>query len=526
MAESHQAETLDQLAHYWAAERPDAPAYRFEGRVTSFAEVRDTMEALARGLQAAGLGAGKRIAWVGKNSDWYFLLLFAAARTGATVVPVGWRLAEPEMKFIIADAEAEAIVATPDYLEIAQKLADSIDAVKHLLVSEDGGDVRSLDDIAESADDGEAPAAPHRSDALVQLYTSGTTGNPKGVVLTHGNFLDLGRDPDIQTPDWDHWTPQESGLLPMPVAHIAGTGYGLIPFNYGCACTITREFDPGEILDLIDRREVTRFFLVPAALQFLLAHPKMADTDTSHVSQVGYGASPIPLDLLRACIKAFPNAGFVQSYGMTETTGAVAILPPEDHDPAGNQRMRSAGKALPGCEIKVVDPDGEEVPLGEIGEVVTRSPKNMAYYWKQPEKTAETVRENGWLHTGDAGIMDEDGYVYIQDRMKDMIITGGENVYPAEVENALYSHPAVADAAVIGVPDEKWGEAVKAIIVRKPGEDLPEDDLIAYAREQIAAFKCPKSVDFIGALPRNASGKILRKDLRAPYWEGKERQVN
>ncbi len=524
MAESHQAETLDQLAHYWADERPDGIAYRFEGRITTFAEVREEMEALARGLFAEGIGSGSRIAWVGKNSDRYFILLFAAARVGATVVPVGWRLAEPEMQFIITDAEAETIVATPGHKEIGQKLADSIGGVTRFWLSEDGGDVPDLASIAKA--DGESPPTPSRNDALVQLYTSGTTGNPKGVVLTHGNFLDLGRDPDIQTPDWDHWTVEESGLLPMPVAHIAGTGYGLIPFNYGSACTITREFDPGEILDLIDRREVTRFFLVPAALQFLLAHPKMADTDTSHVSQVGYGASPIPLDLLRACIKAFPNAGFVQSYGMTETTGAVAILPPEDHDPEGNERMRSAGKALPGCEIKVVDEDGNEVPLGEIGEVVTRSPKNMAYYWKQPEKTAETKKEDGWLHTGDAGIMDADGYVYIQDRMKDMIISGGENVYPAEVENALYSHPKVADAAVIGVPDEKWGEAVKAVIVKKPGEDLTEEELIAYAREKIAAFKCPKSVDFIDVLPRNASGKILRKDLRAPYWEGKDRQVN
>ena len=526
MAQPHQAVTIDRMADYWARERPDQIAYRFEGRETSFAAFSDTMEALGRGLIAAGLGKGKRIAWIGKNSDRYFELLFAAGRVGATVVPVGWRLAEPEMRFIVTNAEAEAIVATPDFLDCAKRLAEDIGAVKTVWLSECSGDAPSLHAIAEAARGDEAPPRAASTDALVQLYTSGTTGSPKGVVLSHGNFLDLGRREDVESPDWDVWRESDSGLLPVPIAHIAGTGYGLIPFNSGAACTITREFDPGEILDLIDRRQVTRFFLVPAALQMLLHHPKCAGTDKTHVTQVGYGASPIPLELLRACISAFPNAGFVQSYGMTETTGAVAILPPEDHHADGNPRMRSAGKALPGCEIRVVDPEGNALPPGEVGEVATRSCKNMAFYWKQPEKTAETVDADGWLRTGDAGYLDDDGYVYIHDRIKDMIISGGENVYPAEVENALYSHPAVFDAAVIGVPDEVWGEAVKAVVVRKPGEAIGEADLIAFVRGRIASFKTPKSIDFIEAMPRNANGKILRKDLRAPHWKGKERQVN
>ena len=221
------------------------------------------------------------------------------------------------------------------------------------------------------------------------------------------------------------------------------------------------------------------------------------------------------------------GCGFVQMYGMTETSGTITTLNPEDHDPEGNEKMRSVGTPLPGVEIKIIDPEsGAELPARTIGEIATRSPKNMKGYWNRPAATAETIDADGWLRTGDAGSLDEDGYLYIQDRLKDMIISGGENVYPAEVENAVYAHPKVADAAVIGVPDEKWGEAVKACVVVKEGETLTEEELITDVRERIAGYKCPKSVDFIDTLPRNPSGKILRKDLRAPYWEGKDRAVN
>ena len=266
-------------------------------------------------------------------------------------------------------------------------------------------------------------------------------------------------------------------------------------------------------------------FMVPAALQIVVRQPRARQVDYSRMKYILYGASPIPLDLLRECMEVF-GCGFCQQYGMTETTGTIVYLPPEDHDPAGNQRMRAAGLPLPGVEIKVVDADGNEVPRGEVGEVATRSYANMAGYWKLDEATASTIGSDGWLRTGDAGYMDEDGYLFIHDRVKDMIISGGENVYPAEVESAVYGHPAVAEVAVIGVPDEKWGEAVKAVVVPKPGMTIDPDEIIAFARSRIAAFKAPKSIDVIAALPRNASGKILRRELRAPYWAGKTRQVN
>ena len=288
---------------------------------------------------------------------------------------------------------------------------------------------------------------------------------------------------------------------------------------------ILAEFTPDGFFDAVEQGGVTRLFIVPAALHILLQHPRCASVDFSNLKYILYGAAPIPLELLRQCIKMF-KCEFMQVYGMTETTGTICMLPPEDHDPAGNERMRSAGKALPGVELRIVYPDGGDAPLGDVGEVWTRSSNNMIGYWNLPDATVNTMTDGGWVKTGDAGYLDADGYLFIHDRVKDMIISGGENVYPAEVESAIYGHPDVLEVAVIGIPDAKWGEAVKAVCVPKPGTTVDPDNVIAWARERIAAFKVPRSVDVIAALPRNASGKILRNDLRAPYWEGYDRQVN
>jgi acyl-CoA synthetase (AMP-forming)/AMP-acid ligase II len=265
--------------------------------------------------------------------------------------------------------------------------------------------------------------------------------------------------------------------------------------------------------------------MVPAAMQIVLRDRRAREVDYSRVKYVLYGASPIPLNLLKEAMEVF-GCGFVQMYGMTETSGTIVALPPEDHQATGGPRMRSAGKALPGVELAILDEEGRRLPPNEVGEIAIRSPANMSGYWNLPEATAKTIDAEGWLRSGDAGYLDEDGYLFIHDRVKDMIISGGENVYPAEVENAVYGHPDVAEVAVIGVPDPKWGEAVKAIVVRKPGRDPTPEEIIAWSRERIAGFKAPKSVDFIDALPRNASGKILRRELREPYWAGLERRVS
>jgi fatty-acyl-CoA synthase len=287
---------------------------------------------------------------------------------------------------------------------------------------------------------------------------------------------------------------------------------------------IAREFDPTKVLDFFERSAITKLFMVPAAMQFVVRQPRAREVDFSRLKYMLYGASPIPAALLKECIEVF-GCGFVQMYGMTETTGTIVALAPEDHI-EGSERMRSAGKALPGVELAILDANGKRLPPGEVGEIATRSGSNMVGYWNLPEATARTLDGDGWLRTGDAGYMDSDGYLYIHDRIKDMIISGGENIYPAEVESAICDHPDVAEVAVVGVPDEQWGEAVKAIVVMKPGKTATPSDIIGFTRERIAGFKTPKSVDFIAALPRNASGKILRRHLRDPYWVGKDRQVN
>jgi long-chain acyl-CoA synthetase len=254
--------------------------------------------------------------------------------------------------------------------------------------------------------------------------------------------------------------------------------------------------------------------------------PRAREIDYSSLTHILYGASPMPVDLLRECMEVF-GCGFVQQYGMTETTGTVVYLPPQDHDAKGNKRMASAGLPMPGVEIAIFDDKGNKLPPNQTGEIATRSLANMKGYWRKQDATASTINGDGWLRTGDAGYLDEDGYLFIQDRIKDMIITGGENVYPAEVENAVHGHPHVAEVAVIGVPDDTWGESVKAIVVPKPGSTPDAEDIIAFARSRIAHFKAPRSVDFMATpLPRSASGKILRRELREPYWAGKERRVN
>ena len=509
--------SFDDFITYWAKDRPERIAIEGDDLTLTYGKLEDSTARVASALLALGLNKGDRIAWFGKNSATYFTLFFGAARTGVVMVPIGWRLAEPEAAFIVDNAEAKLLFLGEGFEACTETLGKRPGLLRCFTVAEAQAEVIGAPRTAFT------PSGP--DEAVLQLYTSGTTGNPKGAVLSNRNLFGL-RKAGLENPaPHTLWDEDEAVLVAMPCAHIGGTGLGIVALAAGLPGIVLSEFDPVRVFDAVENRGVTRFFIVPAALAMLLNHPDCATTDFSRVKYIMYGASPIPLELLRECIAMF-GAEFTQNYGMTETTGTICVLPPEDHSAEGNQRMRSAGKPLPGVEVVIKGRDGSILPQGEIGEIVTRSSSNMLGYWKLPEATASTVDADGWIATGDVGYFDEDGYVYMFDRAKDMIITGGENVYPAEVESAIYGHPDVLEVAVISIPDEKWGEAVKAVCVPKPGHTVDPASIIDWTRSRIAGFKVPKSVDVIDALPRNPSGKILRRALREPYWAGRERQIN
>lgn len=323
----------------------------------------------------------------------------------------------------------------------------------------------------------------------------------------------------------DFQQPDDVLLVSLTISHVGGLVTFARAFFSGGHAVVLREFEPGAVLEAVSRYKVSRLTTVPSTLQLLLQHPGVEQADVSSVHTIQYGAAPIPVELLQKGIEVF-GCQFVQVYGMTETGGTVATLAPEDHTIPTTQRMKSVGKPLPTVEMRIAGADGQCAAPGEVGEIEVKTRSIMLGYWQNPAATAEVFTADGFYKSGDAGYMDELGYIYLCDRIKDMIVTGAENVYPAEVEHALFSHPDVVESAVIGIPDERWGEAVKAIVVRTPAGTATEAELIEHVRERIARFKAPKSVDFVSELPRNAAGKVLRRKLAEPFWAGRERRIN
>jgi acyl-CoA synthetase (AMP-forming)/AMP-acid ligase II len=518
---------ITHLLDRWVAERPDVEALRFsegdgEGdavRTWTWTELADRVARAAAALRNEGLSRGARFAVLDLNHPACLELTLAAAHSGTVNTVVNFRLAPAEVQYVINDAAAEVLFVGPEFAGLVESLDGKLPTVRRV-IRVGGPDDEYEQWLASASRTEPHPAEP--DDCFLQLYTSGTTGFPKGAMLTHRGMLAHSRfGGHHEQPDAD-----SSMLVAMPLFHVGGSSYALSGVYWGARLVLTRTPDPTRLLPLMERERITHTFFVPALIAALVAQPDVRAHDYSRLRALVYGASPMPLPVLRAAMDVFPNV-FVQVYGMTEACGVVSTLGPAEHADAEHpELLLSAGKPIPGVRIEVRDPTtGAAVPAGEAGEICVHTEQLMAGYWGKPEATASAIGADGWYRSGDGGHMDADGYVFVTDRIKDMIISGGENIYPAEIERVLAEHPGVADVAVISVPDERWGEVPKACVVATPGTTVDEAELLAYCREHLASYKCPKSVDVLDELPRNPTGKILKKDLRAPYWEGRDRQI-
>jgi acyl-CoA synthetase (AMP-forming)/AMP-acid ligase II len=493
--------TIAELIRWRARRHPDLTATWFQGRARSYGEFDRSSSELAAGLIAKlGLEPGDRIAILDKNSDAYLELFFALDKAGAVAAPINRRLTAQEIDTLIDDIAPKLVVAGEEFQHICATLG-----------------VRSLsfDELPRGGPD------PHRdADGAVawQFSTSGTTGLPKGAMLTGWNVLNNGTIMALEMPEFREGGPF---LACLPMFHIGGAGTPLWAMQQGATVIIERETAPEALLDTILTHRIETAHLVPAILQRLAELPASQNADFRHLKHIAYGAAPMPPEVLRRCLPLF-NCKFTQFYGLTETTGPFTALPSDHHR---GERLWSCGRPMFGGRARIVDAEGVALPSGEIGEIVLQGENIMAGYWRRPEATEEVMR-GGWFHTGDAGMIDERGFIFIKDRIKDVIVSGGENVYPAEIEAVLAAHPEVRDVAVIGVPDGRWGEAVKAVVVLGEGSLLTDDALIAWTRDKLAGYKRPRSVDFAEGLPRNPSGKLLKRELRKAYWQGRERNVN
>ncbi len=495
-------------------------------RTWSWHDFADRAARLAGALQGLGYQPGDRIGILALNADRYLEAFFGLATAGVIFVPINTRLAPPEMVFWLADSGCTGLLIDDAFMPVLPAIAAGVPGLRHVVHIGDAPTPAGLLPY-----EGLLPAAPPVADAgrggsevAGIFYTGGTTGRSKGVMLSHdnivGNALNMLREVAVDT--------DSRYVHAAPMFHLAdGAMTFLITAFGGTHCFLPR-FDPLALMKLIEAQGVTHALIVPTMINMLVNHPEVAQHDLSSLQYVLYGASPMPEAVIRRALEVLPKANFIQAYGQSEASPVLTLIPHKYHCFTGPfaGRLKSAGRAVIGCEVAILDEEDQEVPRGTVGEVCARGNIVMQGYWNQPELTAHTLR-NGWLHTGDGGYMDDEGFVFIVDRVKDMIITGGENVYSAEVEEALYAHAAVAECAVIGIPDPQWGERVHAVVRCKANAAATEEELIAHCRALIANYKLPRSVSFSAdPLPLSGAGKILKTELRKPFWAGQDRQVS
>ena len=504
---------------------PDRPFIVFEGQQWSFVQFNERVNRLANAFRELGIQQGDRIGMLQVNCPPYVETYFAAAKIGAIFVPLNIRAQSEELVHLIGNAEAAVLLTGARYFDMVKEMLPQLPSVKACIsVDARKDETPFYEDLIDSASSDEATAEIGDDDITVLMYTAGTTGRPKGVPLRHSGFISyiLGNVepacPEIE----------ERNLLTVPLYHVAGMQAVLAGLYGGRTLVLMRQFEVKEWLKTAQEEKVTRAMLVPTMLKWVIEDPDFHKYDLSSLGVITYGAAPMPLNVIQNAIEAMPGVRFINAFGQTETASTITTLGPEDHiiegtDADKEKKLKrlaaSIGRPLPDVEVKIVDEKGTALPAGEVGEIYAQGPRIMKGYWGDADKSAQVITTDGWLRTGDKGWMDEDGYIYLAGRGDDMIIRGGENISPEEVEDVLHSHPKIDEAAVIGIPHPDWGQEPCAIVVLKKGEDAGGDEVMAYCRSRLAGFKRPGSVVFIDSLPRNPMGKVLKKRLREKYGQ-------
>jgi acyl-CoA synthetase (AMP-forming)/AMP-acid ligase II len=505
---------------------PERLAIAYGEKEWTYREANERVNRLANALRGLGIQKGSNVAILLHNCPEFLETLFACFKAGIGSVPTNFRLHPKECSFIIDNSEAEAVILGEDFRDPLSALRGEMPRVKHYIcITEPLEGMLRYEALIKDQPSTFTDEEVERDHLAWLFYTSGTTGRPKGAMLTHHNLM-------IMTmnfyADMCSLGPEDAILHGAPLSH--GSGLYCLPNVAKAAANIilpSKTFDPKIVFETIQRRRVTNIFMAPAMIKRLILSPEIDRYDLSSLRCINYGGAPILVEDLKAAVKKMGQV-FVQLFGQAEAPMTISYLRKEEHLLEGTEeqmkRLTSAGIPRTDLEVKIVDDMDRDLPPGKMGEIVVRGEVVMKGYWKSPEATAETLR-GGWLHTGDLGIMDEKGYVYILDRAKDMIISGGENIYSREIEDVIIKHPAVLEVAVIGVPDEKWGESIKAIVSLREGKKATEEEIVNFCKEYLASFKKPKSVEFIDAIPKNAYGKVLKRELREKYWKGESRRV-
>jgi len=521
---------LTQTIHKGLREKPRETALICGAQTRTWGELGARVPRLAAALQDLGVKPGERVAMMALNSIAFVEYLYATWWAGAVINPVNIRWSAHEVAFSLDDSDTRVLLVDDAFAPLVPRLRELSKSLQTVIFCGSTAEKKpegALDyETLLAAATPRADALRRSSDLAAIMYTGGTTGRPKGVMLSHQNMSVNALISLAQRPNPDG-KPQ-MGMVITPMFHVAGCALCLILGKRLNPAVIVPFFDELAILQGIQQHRVHELFLVPTMIKRLIEHPRFGEFDLSSLKLLGYGAAPIDATLLEQAIARLPaGTEFSQAYGMTELSPTIISMGDAEHRP-GPQRarlLRAAGKPLPIAEVRIVNSEEQELPAGQVGEICARGPITMLGYWNRPEETAAALK-GGWMHTGDMGYIDEDGYLFVVDRLKDMIVSGGENIYSAEVENAIAQLPEVSMCAVIGVPDEKWGERVHAAVVLRPGQSLTQEAIIAHCRERIAAYKCPRSVEFRDELPLSAAGKLQKFELRAPYWKDKGRAIN